>query len=222
MFGFISAAIAKSCGRIAREVVNLARTEIAEVVESSGHHRGASSTMPQKDNPVSSEAIIGLTEVASASSSALMRSVEAVHERAAGEWHIEWYGVPEVAYATASAIVLTSELLAGMQVNVDAMETNLELSGSELLAEAYMMQLANEIGREQAHDRLYAAVRDARRNGRTLESELFTSAGQTSLKSISPRDYLGDVADICNSAIDQWSRLTGLSDENGLAAREID
>jgi 3-carboxy-cis,cis-muconate cycloisomerase len=46
--------------RLAREIIDLSRSEINEVYEPGGLHKGASSTMPQKRNPVLSEAIIGV------------------------------------------------------------------------------------------------------------------------------------------------------------------
>ena len=59
-FGGLCGRIAATCARFAREVIDLARTEIGEVAESGGHHRGASSTMPQKENPIDSETIVGM------------------------------------------------------------------------------------------------------------------------------------------------------------------
>lgn len=44
------------CARLAREIVDLSRTEVGEVTEAPEHHRGDSSTMPQKQNPILSEA----------------------------------------------------------------------------------------------------------------------------------------------------------------------
>ena len=55
------AATAATCGKLAREVVELSRPEIGEVREEGGHLRGASSTMPQKANPIASEAVVGLS-----------------------------------------------------------------------------------------------------------------------------------------------------------------
>src|SRR6185295_90170 len=58
--GFVLAGTAATCGKLAREVVELSRPEIGEVREEGGHLRGASSTMPQKANPIGSEAVVGL------------------------------------------------------------------------------------------------------------------------------------------------------------------
>ena len=58
--GFVLAAISATCGKIAREVIDLSRPEIGELRERDGDHRGASSTMPQKANPIASEAVVGI------------------------------------------------------------------------------------------------------------------------------------------------------------------
>src|SRR5438477_577045 len=70
--GFALAALAGLCSRIAREVVELSRPEIGELREEGGHHRGASSTMPQKANPIDSEAVIGMSLLAAHYASALL------------------------------------------------------------------------------------------------------------------------------------------------------
>jgi 3-carboxy-cis,cis-muconate cycloisomerase len=93
-FGAACSRAAAACARLAREVIDLSRTEIREVSESEGHHRGASSTMPQKANPIDSEAIVGLAISAAAVAGSLYRAMEAGHERSAGEWQVEWHGLP--------------------------------------------------------------------------------------------------------------------------------
>ena len=55
-----------------------------------GHHRGASSTMPQKANPILSETHRRHRGHGEALAAPLLRAMEAGHERAAGEWQIEW------------------------------------------------------------------------------------------------------------------------------------
>ena len=81
--GFVLAAAAGTCGKLAREVVELSRPEIGEVREEGGHLRGASSTMPQKANPVGSEAVVGLGILAAHHAGALLDG-DAGHARACG------------------------------------------------------------------------------------------------------------------------------------------
>ena len=66
-YGWLCVILTATCARLARNIVDLSRTEIGEVFEPFNSHRGASSTMPQKVNPISSEFIIGLAGTAGAS-----------------------------------------------------------------------------------------------------------------------------------------------------------
>ncbi|MCU1649365.1 MAG: 3-carboxy-cis,cis-muconate cycloisomerase, partial [Pseudonocardia sp.] len=135
-FGLVCALLAASCARFAREVVDLSRTEIAEVAEVAGHHRGASSTMPQKINPIGSEAIIGLSATTGALSSALFRIMEAGHERAAGEWQAEWQVLPQLISLSAAALTTAASTAGGLQVFPEAMRANLDVDGGLIMAEA--------------------------------------------------------------------------------------
>jgi 3-carboxy-cis,cis-muconate cycloisomerase len=198
-FGYVCAGVAATCARFAREIVDLARTEIGEVAEADGHHRGASSTMPQKANPIGSEVVIGMAATASALSASLGRAMEAGHERAAGEWQIEWEVLPQLAVLAAGCARQAGEIA--------AMRRNLTGDGY-VMAEAYMMRLAEDLGRERAHDLVYAAVREARENGEPLEAVLQRAAGTASapLIPIPPEAYVGAPDLVCDVALDVWNR----------------
>lgn len=205
-FGLVCALVAGTCARFARETIDLSRTEVGEVSEEGGHHRGASSTMPQKHNPIASEAVIGMAATAGALASSFVRAMEAGHERAAGEWQIEWLIVPDMAYLTASALGLCGEIARGLTVFPDAMRRNLEHGGGFVMAEAYMMELAPSVGRETAHDLIYDAVAEARGHGRTLAAQLAAANDDrlTQLKELRPDDYLGEAHLICDASLRDW------------------
>ena len=124
-FGWLCVTITASCAKFARNIVDLSRTEIAEVFEPYSPHRGASSTMPQKVNPISSELIIGLSGTAGALASSLARIQEAGHERSAGEWQIEWQVIPQLASLAGSALRETLVIVDGMRVDADRMRHNI-------------------------------------------------------------------------------------------------
>lgn len=216
-FGLACAGTIATAARFAREVVNLSRTEVGEVREAAGHHRGASSTMPQKANPIGCEAIIGMSGTAGALSSALFRAMEAGHERAAGEWHVEWYVVPQLAELCAGGLATAAQVAEGLQVFPPAMRANLDAEGGLIMAEAYMMRLASALGREQAHDLVYEAAHRARVQGRELAEilrELAVPDGLPGLDEIplAPESYLGDVETICAAALAAW-RMEGSDGE---------
>lgn len=207
-FGLVVAAVAATCARFAREVIDLSRTEIAEVAERDGHHRGASSTMPQKVNPIGSEAVIGMACAAGASATALLRAMEAGHERSAGEWQIEWEVVPVVAALVAGAVRTAGEVASGLRPQPAAMRENLERTGGLIMAEAYMMRLAPEHGRERAHDLVYEAVQVARQEGVSLLDALARNghdlAATADRPALEPERYVGQPDLVCDSALALW------------------
>lgn len=209
-FGWLCATIAAACARLARNVVDLSRTEIGEVFEPYNAHRGASSTMPQKVNPISSEVIIGFAGTAGALASSLARAQEAGHERAAGEWQIEWQVIPQLAVLAGSALAEALVIVEGMRVDADRMRANLELDGGLVMAEAQMIQLAAAMGREDAHDLVYEAATRARLDGRVLADTLREVAAEHGKTALLPEplvtadDYLGEAAGICTTAVHGW------------------
>jgi 3-carboxy-cis,cis-muconate cycloisomerase len=220
-FGTLCAMVAGTCARFAREVIDLSRTEVGELQEQSGHHRGASSTMPQKSNPIGSEAIIGMAATAASLASGLFRAMEANHERSAGEWQVEWQIVPEVAYLAASSLAVAGNVALTLQVFPEAMRANLEMDGGFVLAEAYMMALAPTLGREAAHDLIYEAVQQARRAKRPLYEQLqaMDHAALRGIRRIEAKDYLGEAPEICDAALAEWQASRRLpNDGRPLAA----
>jgi 3-carboxy-cis,cis-muconate cycloisomerase len=113
-------------GRIASDVVTLARTEIAEVSEAAAGGRGGSSSMPQKRNPVLS-ILIRRAAISAPSLGATLHTAAALanDERPDGSWHAEWETLRILARRTVVAGSQCSELLAGLEVHPAQMAKNL-------------------------------------------------------------------------------------------------
>ncbi len=190
--------VSGTCARLAQEIIDLSRTEIAEVREQSGHHRGASSTMPQKANPIDCEAIIGLAGVAGALVAAAQHAMQHGHERAAGQWQIEWQVLPQIAHLASSALKTSAGLVQNLQVFPEVMRENLGRDGGLIMAEAYMIRLAEKLGQANAHDLVYQASQQARREGKSLQEVL------SQYQPIRPEDYLGEAAMVCQKALELW------------------
>lgn len=225
-FGTTCATLSATCIRLAREIINLSRTEIGEVREPRLHHRGASSTMPQKANPIYAEAVIGFGISAESAASSLWRAMEAGHERAAGEWQIEWIAVPQVAECTASCVRLTAELTRALEIIPAAMERNLNLDPGLLMSEGLMMRLAERIGRERAHDLLYRAAHTAMRTGQPFADAYRSELGSELTASTTdlgadPMDYIGEALDVCTSTVEEWKRCRG-NEASGTSSTEVE
>lgn len=211
--GFVLAAIAATCGKMAREVAELSRTEIGELAEADGSLRGASSTMPQKANPIDSEGIVGLAQLAVQQVPALLCAMQAAHERATGEWQIEWDSLPTLFALTAAALLTTRRLLEGLRVQTERMEENLGLDGGRIMAEAAMMALAPAVGRSRAHHLVYEAARYSRQErapfAEALRAQLARERDVDPIdleRVLDPSAYLGEAVTVAESAVGDWKR----------------
>ena len=113
-------------GRIASDVVILARPEIAELSEPATEKRGGSSSMPHKRNPVLS-ILIRRAAMSAPQLAATLHTAAALanDERPDGAWHAEWDTLRTLARRTVVAGSQCAELLAGLQVHSDTMAENL-------------------------------------------------------------------------------------------------
>jgi 3-carboxy-cis,cis-muconate cycloisomerase len=160
--------ITGSLGKVAYDVMLMASTEFSEVYEPFVTGRGASSTMPQKRNPISSELIFAASKAVRQHAGLMLDAMIHDFERATGPWHAEWIAIPESFVLTAGALNQAKFMLGGLIVDERRMRKNLDLTSGLIVAEAVMMGLAPRIGRQQAHDVVYAACRTVNEQGGTL------------------------------------------------------
>lgn len=138
-------------GRIAADVLVLARPEIAELAEPAGEGRGGSSTMPQKANPVLSVLVRRAALTAPGLAAQLhLAAATAVDERPDGAWHTEWSTLARLGRHTLTAASQTAELVAGLHVDTGRMARLVQAAGSALLAE--QRSLAGLVGAARPPD----------------------------------------------------------------------
>ena len=164
--------VTSSLGKIALDVMLMMTNELGEAFEPFVKGRGASSTMPQKRNPISCELMWSASKTVRQHAGLALDSILQDFERATGPWHIEWSAIPEAFVLTAGSLNQAKFMLAGLEVDTARMRRNLDLSGGLIVAEAVMMGLAPHIGRQTAHDVVYDACRIAATSGRPLASVL--------------------------------------------------
>jgi len=161
-----------SLGKIALDIMIMASTEFAEVYEPFVKGRGGSSTMPQKRNPISSELMLAASKGVRQHAGLMLDAMVQDFERATGPWHAEWMAIPESFVLTAGALNQAKFALGGLIVDEGQMAKNLEISRGLIVAEAVMMGLAPQIGRQHAHDVVYDACRTANERRMTLADAL--------------------------------------------------
>ena len=187
-----------SLGKIALDIMIMASTEFAEVYEPFVKGRGASSTMPQKRNPISAELMLAASKAVRQHAGLMLDASVQDFERATGPWHAEWMAIPESFVLTAGALHQAKFALQGLIVDEKQMAKNLEISRGLIVAEAVMMGLAPEIGRQQAHDVVYDACRLANEKNMTLadalsaDREVSARIDRATIERLtSPNNYLG-------------------------------
>lgn len=208
------ALITGSLGKIAVDVMIMASTEFAELYEPFVKGRGASSTMPQKRNPISSELMLAAAKAVRQHAGLMLDAMIQDFERATGPWHAEWIALPESFIFTAGALHQAKFAMGGLIVDTDRMLHNLGISRGLIVAEAVMMGLAPATGRQAAHDIVYDACRTVNEKGGTLAEALsalpdvtkhFDRAAINRLTD--PANYLGLAPQMVDRAIERSGQV---------------
>lgn len=200
--------MAATLGKIANEVAILMRTEVAEISEPYEEGRGASSTLPQKRNPIECEPVIAaahkLRELASSQHTAMIQE----HERGVGQMHLEWMVIPEAFVLMSGSLFHVKNILKGLYVDKEQMQKNLDIGGGLLMSEAVMMGLAPKIGKKKAHDLVYEIAGKVYENRLSLKEALLNDKIITSLLTFSeleelldPINYTGIASDMVDNVL---------------------
>jgi adenylosuccinate lyase len=164
--------IAATLGKIANEVINLQRTELAELEEPFVYGKVGSSTMPHKRNPMICEAIAGVSRLVRQQVPLALDAMGHEHERDWAMVHMEWAFVPEACLLAAGALAQTIRVMRGLIVYPERMARNVDLLQGLILSEAVMLELAKRIGRQDAHEVVYRASMRAYEEGISLKDAL--------------------------------------------------
>jgi 3-carboxy-cis,cis-muconate cycloisomerase len=160
--------ITGTLGKIATDVMMMSATEFGELSEPFVPGRGASSTMPQKRNPISSELMLAAAKAVRQHVATMLDGMIHDFERATGPWHLEWISLPESFLLTASSLANARFMLKGLVVHEARMRENLDLTYGLIVAEAVVIAAAPKLGRQRAHDFVYDACRKAIEGGGDL------------------------------------------------------
>ncbi|KAI8330422.1 3-carboxy-cis,cis-muconate cycloisomerase [Chlamydoabsidia padenii] len=202
----VGAYLALLCATLSKNATDIKlmmQTEVGEVSEKYIPHRGSSSTMPQKVNPISCAYIHSMAATVRQHSAALMDAMVADHERSTGPWEIEWIVLPEAFILTSGVLSQTKFLMEGLMVHPAAMARNLKLTNGLIVSEAVMMGLTDALGgRQTAHDIVYDLCRqaldkdcmliDLLKQDPRIKEAVASNGGDTWLEQLcDPSNYLG-------------------------------
>jgi 3-carboxy-cis,cis-muconate cycloisomerase len=192
--GELASALAVASGavaKVARDVILLSQTEVAEVREAKG---GGSSAMPHKRNPVAAICAAACAQQAPGLAATLLGAMAHEHERAAGSWHAEWQPLGGLLRSTGSAVAWIRESLEGLEPDPGRMRANLDATGGRLLAE----RVKGEVGAEALERALEAGDFRAALAGLVGEDR--------AAELLDPAGYLGSAGTLVDRALDFYDR----------------
>jgi 3-carboxy-cis,cis-muconate cycloisomerase len=201
-------------GKVARDVVLLAQTEIAEAAEGASEGRGGSSTMPHKRNPVGAVAVIACAQRGPGLVATILGAMAQEHERAAGTWQAEWEPLLELLRLAGSAATTLRQVLEGLDVDAERMRRDLDATGELVMSESVAAALSESIGRPAAQELVAKAASVSARQGRPFrevladQPEVSGALGADGLDAaLDPRRYLGVTDELISRALAEHDRL---------------
>ena len=156
------ALVAGTAERLATEVRNLQRTEIAEVAEPFDEARQVgSSTMAQKRNPMTSENVTSLARLVRAFALPPLENMVQWHERDLANSANERIVIPHSILLADDLLTKLAEVFRGLEVDEVRMQEAIERSGGTNMTESLMLALtAKGLARSEAHELLRGLTRN--------------------------------------------------------------
>jgi len=143
---------ASTVGKIANEIYQLQRTEIAELEEPFPRGKIGSSTMPHKRNPPVCEAIVALARTMRSIVPLALEGMMAEHERDKIGLQTEREFIARAFCIVDAALQKMLYVIRDLTIRPDRMEANLHILEGLLMSEAIMMRLGETVGRQRAHE----------------------------------------------------------------------
>src|SRR5216683_783733 len=216
--------LAATCGKIAREVYTLMKTEFGEVEEPVPPGTVGSSTMPQKRNPKLCQDIIAAAAEVRALVPLALEAMTTEHEADRTTSLMMDSAESRACIATGDILSRLGEIMRGLRVDPKRMRKNLDLGGGLIMAEAVMLDLGAAIGRQHAHDVVYDAAQAAFVEGRPFGAVL---AADTRLSAhldaaaiaalLDPTAYTGLCADMAREGVTRARAAAAEIDRAGAA-----
>jgi 3-carboxy-cis,cis-muconate cycloisomerase len=206
--------------KIATDFVLMAQTEVGEVAEGLVAGKGISSAMPHKRNPIDAISAIAAARLAVGAVPVVLSAMSQEHERAAGGWQAEWTAIPDAFRHTLRAAAHVRSAVAGLDVNADRMQENLQRGSGTLMAESLATALTSHVGRPEAQRMVLDLVERAFRERISFEDALGRDGRVRALlgaegiaRALDPASYLGSTELLIERALRSWR------DQNQVDAR---
>ena len=195
----VLANISSSLDKLATEIRNLHRTEIAEVEEEFTETQIGSTAMPHKRNPITAENISSLARILRGLVIAALENVVLWHERDLTNSGSERVLIPEFFLLLDEQLRKAIRLLSRIKVNVDKIQKNLSLTEGLIFSEVLANALAlRGYGRKKAYMLVRSIALEAHKTGASfrelvLQNDVFKKyfSGEELANLFDPKRYLG-------------------------------
>lgn len=174
-------AVATALGKMGEDLTALSQSEVGEVALGGS---GASSTMPQKQNPVGPSLLVALARMLHGMEATLKGAAMHRFQRDGAAWFTEWMVLPQIVMGAATGARRARSLVDGLTPAPARMAAALDGDGL-IFAEGLSFTLAARMPRPDAQAAVKRLARQVRETGRPL-AEL-ARAGWPDL----PKDLFG-------------------------------
>jgi 3-carboxy-cis,cis-muconate cycloisomerase len=196
-------------GKIAQDIALHMQTEIDELREPAEENRGVSSTMPHKRNPVACAIILAAATRVPGLVATMLSAMPQEGERGLGGWHAEWDTLPEIVCLTAGALHHLTYVVPRLEIDVNRMRENLNLTKGLIFAEAITAALGETIPRSEARELIDAASQRAINESRHLrdvindDQKIAKHLPSVQLDSLfDPRNYTGSSSEFIDRVLE--------------------
>lgn len=160
-----AATLAASLGKLGEDLILLTQSGLAEVRLGGA---GASSTMPQKQNPVAPSALVALARLVIGQAGILQSAGLHRQQRDGAAWFTEWLTLPQLCCGLGRMLTLTADCLDKLQPDPVAMQAQMATAQGSLMAEALTFALARDTPRPLAETEVKALLAKAAATGQSL------------------------------------------------------
>jgi adenylosuccinate lyase len=169
---FLIALLGASLDKIAIEIRNLQRTELAEVAEPFRQGQIGSSAVPVKRNPIKCERVSSLARMLRSLVNVSMENIPLWHERDLSNSANERFTIPMSAILIDEMLNLITKVISELQINKDRITSNIDITKGQIYAEFVLEALVKQgIPRFEAYREIQRVAFTALRN-----SEYFLEA----------------------------------------------
>jgi adenylosuccinate lyase len=208
--------IATSLEKFSTEVRTLQRTEIAEVAEGfDAKHQVGSSTMPHKQNPITSEQVSGLARLVRSMVLPVWENAVQWNERDLANSAPERFLNPHAFILLDHIVHQMAKVFRELKVDPKRMQLNMDRAQGLMMAESVMIALTEKgMGRQEAHEASRQAAMRAIAEGTHYREALLADKAISKLlgkkgieAAVDPAKYLGEVDAIIDQVMKETSTL---------------